>query len=288
MAVENRPPNLASATASLRAALLSMNRLVPGVVPIFVVVAILVILVSLLSIEVLVGLTVLVVLFASIFVYFKSKDYAQAVLSLVVGLLASFTVDWTVGRFVVFFVAWLGLLVFILLISSVRMAANSEAIYTFSAQFVDSNDPQATKKRLEGIGKDPRQNSLGPIERAEVLRVLAVRKVPLDAMPAMQLQAGRLAAITKLDHENVAQVLADLYAVTQINGEEEWQTLADLVYRVICNSTASPVEFVEAFRSSRRLALTGSMDLVTYLTRLQEGIVQGISPKDMLEHIRQA
>src|SRR5205085_12688374 len=93
------PPTLNDTIVSLRKVVLAAGTLAPGVVPVIILVAALVILVSLLSVKIMVGVTVLVVFFAAMFVYHKTNDYAQSAIALVLGLLTSFTVDWKVGRF---------------------------------------------------------------------------------------------------------------------------------------------------------------------------------------------
>src|SRR5262245_56397404 len=141
MDLSSKPqPTLYSTFQALRGTILAANNLVPGVVPVIYIVAAIVIIVSLLSVKLMIAITILVVVFAAIFVYVKSDDYAQALLALVVGLLTSFTVDWTVGRFIVFCVSWVGLLTLIMLISSVRIAGKKEAILTSAAQFVGIQD----------------------------------------------------------------------------------------------------------------------------------------------------
>ncbi len=280
-------PTLISTLATLRGSILAANNLVPGVVPVIFFVAALVIVVSLLWVKLMIGVTVLVVFFAAVFVYFKSNDYAQALLALVVGLLTSFTVDWTVGRFIVFCVAWVGLLTLILLISSVRVAGKVEAIHTFAAQFVEVNDLEVAKARLDAISKDQRVKTLGPIERAEIIRVFAIRKVPLDVMGHALSGVDAFAAITNIDYRMVAEFVADLYSLMQPTEEQEWHTVLDGVYDALRSSTSSPDEFIDAFNNSRRIVLSGQMDHTMYFAKLAEGMIHGVPPKEMYDYMRQ-
>lgn len=274
-----------STVVALKGAILAANNLVPGIVPAFFLTAAIVIVVSLLSSTFMVAITILVVFFAAVFVYFKSNDYAQALLALVVGLLTSFTVNWTVGRFIAFLMAWVGLLTLIGLITSVKLAARAEAIYTFAAQFVAFDDKVAARKKLEEISKDRRVPALGPIERAEVVRLCAIRGLPLDVMVYALRGTAILSVTGDINYKATADLVASLYAVTHETQEQEWDRLLDEVYLAMHGSGASPDEFVAIFNTNRRIILSGRMDLPTYLARLREGILQGVPTEEMYEHM---
>lgn len=279
--------SLKAALTALRGTVLAANKLVPGVVPAVFLVAGLVIIVSLLSVRLMIGVTTLVVVFAAVFVYVKSNDYAQALLALVVGLLTSFTVDWTAGRFVVFCISWVGLLTLIMLISSVRIASKVEAILVFAAQFVELQDLGVAKDRLETISKDQRVRSLGPVERAEIIRVFAIRKVPLDVMGDALSSTDVFSAITGIGHKTVAEFVADLYMLTRPIDEQAWNKVLDMVYDALRSGTSSPDEFIDAFSESRRIALSGQLDFATYFSKLSEGMIQGVPAKEMYDYMRQ-
>jgi hypothetical protein len=283
--IDKRNEPVSSSLAALRTAVQAANSLVPGVMVVFCLVMALVIAVSLLSVTLMEGMAVLVVVSASLFVYFKSNDYAEASVTLAVGLLTLFTVDWTTGRFIAFIVAWVGLMSLILLISSVKLAAKAEAIYVFAAQFAGMADLVAARKALEAIGKDRNIPGLGPIECAEVIRVLAVRKVPVSVMSLALSRTAMFVVLTKLDCITIAGVVADIYALTNAISPEEWQTVSDLTYEALLQSSVTPEVFIDAFNEGRRSVLSGKADFVSFLRMLQSGLALGVPASHMLEFI---
>jgi hypothetical protein len=79
---------------------------------------------------------------------------------------------------------WVGFSFIALIISSIAIAAKVEDIYVQAAIFL-SPDPgysKETEKELRRIGEKSRRGMIGPEERAEVLRLLAFRRMPLGAM----------------------------------------------------------------------------------------------------------
>jgi hypothetical protein len=87
--------SLNEALKALKNVLNAAYQLAPAVVVIGLILAAIVAYVSLFFIEVLQGLIIISIIFISVLVYYKSNNYGEAALSLVVGLLAAFTVDWT-------------------------------------------------------------------------------------------------------------------------------------------------------------------------------------------------
>ena len=75
----------------------------------------------------------IVIFFSSIAVYFKSKNYGEAVLALSAGLFTVFTVTWTKPLFICFIVIWLAFTLIVLLATSIRLASKSQSLYSLSS-----------------------------------------------------------------------------------------------------------------------------------------------------------
>lgn len=144
---------LRDSVRELKSTIQALNKLVPCLVLVAAFLAAAVIAVSLLSVQLMMGVTILVVLLVSIVVYSQTNNYGEAALALVAGLLTAFTVDWTAGRFIAFVVSWVGLSLFSLLVSSVKLAAENEEIYSDAARSICPSRPSEVQKQLEEIGK---------------------------------------------------------------------------------------------------------------------------------------
>lgn len=277
---------LRDSVRELKSTIQAANKLVPGCVVVAIFLAVLVISVSLLSVQLMMGITILVVLLVSIVVYSRTNSYGEAALALVAGLLTAFTVDWTAGTFIAFAVAWVGLSLFSLLISSVRLAAEVEEIYSDAGRSISSGRPREVQKQLEEIGKDKFIKMLGPTKRAEVIRLFAFRKLSIPSMQYGLRAVEMLSTITRVDHETVAEFVIDVYKMFRSTPGPRYQHLLDQVYEIIRESPVSPGEFIAAFKDSRHLALSGDVDPETFFRHLTIALDQGVAPEEVYEHLR--
>lgn len=228
------------------------------------------------SLSLMTGFAILLVITTSLVVYFKTKNYGEASLSLVAGLLTIFTVEWTVALSIVFIISWLAFTTVALMIYSVSLAAKSEDIYLQAAQFM-SNDPDRTddiKEELEKIAKNLK-GLLGPIERAEALRVLSFRQVPLDQMGDYIRGIDQISAITKVDYIEVSNFFGELYRLMDVTPNNQFKPTINGIYDIIKQTPAHPKEYMEFFKQTRRLVLNGDLELIRLLYGIQEALNRG-------------
>ena len=126
----------------------------------------------------------IVIFFSSIAVYFKSKNYGEAVLALSAGLFTVFTVTWTKPLFICFIVIWLAFTLIVLLATSIRLASKSQSLYMEAALVIKPRDLSSIEceKRLQAISNNLKDSILGPLEKAEIIRAFAYRKIPIEKM----------------------------------------------------------------------------------------------------------
>lgn len=231
------------------------------------------------------GTIVIVVLFSSLLIYSSSHNYGEAALALVAGLLTAFTVEWTPGQFAVFLFSWVILTAAVILISSVRLAADVEETYTDAALAIDADHSQQLMKELRSIEKKAKTEMLGPTERAEVIRLFAFRKLPIPSMQYGLQAVEMLSTITKVDHESVASFVVDIYKVFESEPGPLYKTLLDQVYENIREARVSPSEFIDAFCNSRSIALSREIDPEEYLAELRSALDRGIPPSEVYEFL---
>ncbi|HSH51319.1 MAG TPA: hypothetical protein VK982_06315 [Bacteroidales bacterium] len=238
------------------------------------------------SLTLLTGFAVLLVVATSLIVYFNTKNYGEASLSLVAGLLTIFTVEWTVSLSIVFIISWIAFTSIALMIYSVILAAKSEDIYLQAAQFM-SNDPDKTddiQEELEDIAKNL-SGLLGPIERAEALRVLSFRKVPLDQMGSYLKAIDQISAITKVDYIEVSNFFGELYRLMDVTPDNQFKPTIDGIYDIMKQTPAHPKEYMEVFKQTRRLVLNGEIELIRLLYGLQEALTRGETQETVYEYL---
>ncbi len=201
------------------------NEAVPGVVLATVVLTAVVVPVLLLSEALMLGTAVLLVLLISVSVYGRTGNYGEAAVALVAGLLTAFTVQWTAGRFVLFVAAYVGFTLSALIISSLRLAAREQEIYLDAAGAVVGGESPEVRRELEAIGKDRSVSTFGPIQRAEVIREFAYRKIPIALMSDGLKTVHTLSRAVGVDHLSMTPFVADLlkmFDATPQTSSDEW------------------------------------------------------------------
>lgn len=271
----------------LFATMQAMNKLMPGIIFMAMLLAAAMISVTILSAKLMMGFTILIVALVAILVYACSNNYGEAALALVAGLLTVFTVDWTLGRFLIFDVTWIGFSLFALIISSVKLAASSEDIYRQASLFLspDLDKYEEIECLLKEIGKNCESMGLGPIEQAEAIRILAFRKLPIGAIGSAIKLIGTLSIVTKIDTKTIALFVADVYRMLEFDPAACDDAIISDIYDLIQETPVSPLEVITAFDKSRHLVLSGRTDMHRYLRLLRDGLGFGLKPENIADYV---
>jgi len=229
--------------------------------------------------------TVLVLVFiASAAIFLRTRSYTEAFLTLIVGLLPALSMTWGPAQFWVFVGGYGLLTAFCLLAASVRIAKDAESIYIQAANFAMQQDRNASKESLEKLVKQAKTQTLGPIERAECVRMLVYRNFPLKQVPAALESIERFSVITGLSHCDVASYLVILYPLADA-ANIGYSRLDDLFYMALRDSAATPEEFFEAVRVTRNLVLSRRMQLDRYLERLSGLLGLGLGSDELRQRM---
>lgn len=265
----------------------SLHNLIPGIVVIIALLSATIISVALLTTELSMGFTILLVFAVSVAVYGNTKNFGESSLALVAGLLTVFTVNWTMSLFIIFWVTWVGFALFALIIAAIKIAAQKEEIYVDASVALSNggDDSEEIEKQLREIAKDSSQQKLGPIEKAEVIQILAHRKIPIESIADTLNAIQVLSTATKVDYKSVAYFFGDIYRVIRERPDNEWQPNLDFIYETIKESPVHPKEFIESFDVTKRLVLSGQIPLINLLIEIRDALGIGISPNDMFEYI---
>lgn len=242
---------------------------------------------ALFSSKLMLGMVLLVVWGVAVIVYISTQKYGEAALALVAGLLTAYSVTWNTARFIGFVAIWAGFSFVAFLISSVRVSNKAESIYrqaslTMADEVADSF---LIEKELRAIGEASNNVSLGPIERAEVIRVFAFRKLPISVMQAGLKSVGMLAVITEIEPKTVANFIADVYRIFDATTSAQGEMIMGIMHQTIKRSAVPPRDFMAAFEHSRRLVLSRTVDAPSYFAELQLALDAGVTPEMMGEYL---
>jgi hypothetical protein len=277
-------PSVKDSQASLRrssldtfrafwAVLRSANSLVPGAVLVGSLLALAAVILISKSTEWRTAGTVVVVLFVSTVVFIRRNSFGEAAIALVAGLFPALSITWTTGLFIAFCTAWITLAGIALLISSVRLAAEFESIFTAAAVPLRSAGVLEPAKELRRIAESY-TGLMGPVEKAQTLRVLAYRGLPITAMADALRDVDQLSAILEIDRPAAAGLVADVHRMAS----ELPQGYLDAILTAVRQSGSSPAQFVAAFNQSRHIALSGTVKVQDFFGDLGQKLGSGLSP----------
>lgn len=262
------------------------NNLVPGVVAATLILTLFVTSVFASQVGIIMAITLLFILIASVGVYSRAGNFGEASLALTAGLLGVFAVSWTSATGIAFFVSWVGFSLATLIVSSVNIAAKSEQTYMDAAISIAPLHAKEVAAQLTAIAKSHPITSLSPIKRAEVIRLFVFRKLPVSDIKFALDAVEKLAAITRIDHLDLANFVADLYRMFNPTQELEYAAVIEKVYGIIRLSPVPPSEFIKAFSQSRRIVLSGTLKPDDYFQELTAALDEGLLPEEIYEHMR--
>jgi len=291
--VENQRNNpikqsLNDSVKSLGAVIKSLYEMAPALVVVAALLAFAVISVTLLWTPLMIGTASLLVVLVSLCIFAVRGNFGEALLSLVGGLLTVFAFEWTPARYIAFSTAWVGFALAAILIASVKLAAQVEDIYRQASLHLSEavEGHTALEKQLREIGASKSLKMLGPIERAEVIRVLAFRRMPVDLIEPCLHAVETLSVITKCDIKSIAIFLADFFLSFSPDNTGEAQRFVDILYGVVKDAPVSPEDFFTAFAGSRRLLLSDKIQPIVFLEGLRDCLAAGIAPSDVCDELR--
>jgi len=244
---------------ALRNLISSAYSLAPAVVITGLLLAAIVFVTSLFFVEIKMGSIILLIIIISIIVYALSKNYGEATVALMAGLLAAFTVEWTWNKYVVFMMALLGFLFFVLLIGSIRIAATNESLYREAALYVSVSNYKEVEKQLVKISKSIPDKLLGPVERADAIKIMAFRKIPTESMQYMLAIIQTFVGITRLDAKTITQFLVDLTRVLNLEIGPNLRKKIDDIFELYRDAPVSDEEFIAAFSNTKHFVISGQM-----------------------------
>jgi hypothetical protein len=285
--VNKKSNTLNEAIEALKSTISAAYKLAPAVVILGFILTGILITISLLFVQILMGTIILLIFLTSLIVYAASKNYGEAALALLAGLLAAFTVDWTWNRYIVFIITVLSFLSFIILTSSIKLAADNESLYRDAALYIDIAHSTEIEKQLSEISKSISNNGLGPKDRADAIKMMAFRKIPIETMKYMLEAIQMLKVITGLNPKIITSYLIDWIKVLDIAPSPDYENQISKILDFYRAAPVSHEEFILAFTNTKRLVTSGKIDPASYLLYLRQGLEEGLSPQEIYSFIEE-
>ena len=277
---------LNEAFRSLRSTIYHAYKLAPAVVILGLLLFFLLISLSFWFSGLIMAQVVVLVLVPPLIIYIKTDNYAESIFTLVAGLLTAFTVNWTWNNFSLFLLVWVSFSLLAVLIWSIKMAAKDQVIYREAAIYIDVFRSYDIEKQLRNMADSVTGGTLGPIEKANAIRIMAFRKIPIDSMKYMLEWVQILTTLANLDAKSITLFLIDLSKALDLKPGPGYSGQIDKILDIYRGTPVSLEEFIQSFMNTRRLIISGELDSVNYLKLLRLGLERGFSPEEIYDYIQ--
>lgn len=231
------------------------------------------------------GLVLTIVFGVSIYIYIKTNNYGEASLSLVAGILAAFTVEWSTELATLFAIIWISHVVFVMLYQSIKMAAEHENIFRQAAIWIDLSNFNDIETKLRDITKTSLDGMIGPIEAAKIIRLLAYYGHPIEFMSGTLNSIEKIVTVTEVDPETITLFHVDIYKKIKPTNEVNYNHKIQNAYNELCKTAVPPSIFFEAFKKTRRLIFSEDINIEKYFQVLRIGLNNGFTSDDILEYM---
>lgn len=230
-----------------------------------------------------IGVLTGIIFISSVVVYIKSKNYGESVLALSAGLFTVYTVTWTVPLFISFSVVWVAFTLIVFLTTSISLGAKAETIYLEASFALKSTglDEKVIDEKLRSISNKLNNGVLGPIEKAEVLRVFAYKKIPIGDMEMGLKWVNIFFAITRIPYLDLSDFVSIVIKNSStFNAKITSDRIFDYIYDGMRTSSASPNEYIDLFKQTRH-HLIKSKNIILYFDTLSKYFDNGVSSNDI-------
>lgn len=220
------------------------------------------------------GLCVLIS-FVSILIYTRNNNYAETLLSFMLGVLTIFTITWDNYTSKLFIGFYVSVNIIIFFITSIKLAMKVETELTAAASYIDLNNFKSTYKELNRISKiDTQYNTLGGLERAETIKYLAYMKVSLVEIAESIKNIELIKVIYQLELKSSCDFFKTLYYIKQrSNSFFSITNLLDLI--VAKRLPLTPEEFLTILNQTKKEIIQNSFSISNYLDIIDESVLNG-------------
>lgn len=224
--------------------------------------------------------------FVSFLIYVKSNNYAETLLSFMLGVLTIFTITWDAYTSKLFVAFYVGINIFIFFASSIKLAMKVETELTTASSYIDIKNFKRTYKQLKEVYNVPtKYRMLAPLERAETIKFLAYMKVPLKEMADAIKSIELIKVVYQIDLKNSVEFFKTLYFIKRRSqGVFNIVNLLNLI--VEKRLPLNPEEFLTVLNQTKKEIIQGSYSIADYLDIIEECVLNGEDTEGIISRLR--
>jgi hypothetical protein len=225
----------------------------------------------------------------SIGIYLKNKNFSETILTLFLGLLTVFSIEWTKSNTLIFSGVLFSFIVVYFLISTVKLSSELESILTQTSTFLSIPYNKVYLKRLNLIvKKQTKYKQLGIIDKAKIARYLVFVQYPLESMTF----AIEIIETIKIIYQIPLEAALDFfYSLNQViiktnNRNIELYDI-DIIHMKLNKLPLTPNEFLEIFKETKMVLISGNLNIDDFFEKLTILIENGNSKKKIIEKLNE-
>jgi len=158
---------------------------------------------------------------------------------------------------------------------------------TFAIRNSQLSDKEC-EKQLQGISDSLKESIMGPVERAETIRVFAYRKISLSDMSMGLKWVNIFFSLTRIHYLTLADFVSVVIKNASIMSQRiTGDMIFEHIYSGMRNAIVTPQEYIEAFQQTRHL-LIRNKNVVLYFDTLNAYFDSGISTDDIVKFFEQS
>lgn len=218
----------------------------------------------------------------SIILYVKTDNYAETLLSFMLGVLTIFTVNWDNYTSKLFILFYIGLNTLLFFISSIRMASKLETILTNAATYIDLENFSTVYNKLNAIcSRNTKYNNLSIIEKGEIVKYLAYMKIQTTEMPNSILDIELIKVCYQLDLKTSCDFFKIIYFI-KYRTHSEWDLNTFISTILNRRLPIDPLDFIKILEQTKSCLISKKLSLTEYLDKIEKLAFDGYSDENIV------
>ena len=234
-----------------------------------------------------VGLLCAFITFISVVIYVSSRRLAETTFTFALGLFTVFNVEWGSRESLLFIAFFLVFVAIVFIIMSVRLASQKESILTQAAVHYDpAGDSSKALRDLNAVASATTEHEwLSVLERSEITRYFAFRRVPIDHMKRMMPLVERVAMVAAIPPVQAATFVHILYLYVRPSEPGALDQLTPLVSEVL-SMPCVPSDFFAVFERTRKYVVSRHTEWDVYIGLIRSSFQRGLSVDDIVRDLK--
>jgi len=225
--------------------------------------------------------------FFSVIIFGKTGNFGESALSLILGLLAVFTIEWNNSNSALFALILFPTLFVYFMIDSIKLASKNETILTQAAILIDPNRSKAIGKELQEIAEPPtKYQQINVIERSEIVRFLVFQRFDLEAIRQYLEYIEVLKVVYQLDLDTANRLFIAIYHIIKNTEKRDvFDIDLDKIVHFVSNTPIPPHDYANVLIEGRTMFIKKGFTISEINNHLKKHVDLGYRIEDFTKEL---